>query len=112
MSNNIVDHETEQATRKILTYWFGSALASTWQITDRTVVATAELVDATSKCSGLFKFVPTPSGAFNGVGIVGTMAYHYAKDAVKRAVTDNSYYNSCIKDQAVRRRSVIEETTY
>lgn len=112
MSNNIVDHETEQATRKILTYWFGSALASTWQITDRTVVATAELVDATSKCSGLFKFVPTPNGAFNGVGIVGSMAYHYAKDAVKRAVTDNSYYNSCVKDQAVRRRSVIEETTY
>lgn len=29
MSNNIVDHETEQATRKILTYCFGSTLAST-----------------------------------------------------------------------------------
>lgn len=112
MGNNVVDHDTEQATRKILTYWFGSTLVGTWQITDRTVVATAELVDATAKCSGLFKFVPTPSSAMSGVGIIGSMAFNYAKDAVKRAATDNSYYNTCVKDQAVRRRSVIEETTY
>lgn len=106
-----VDHDTEQATKKILVYWYGS-VASDWRITEQTVVATAELVDGTTKCSGLFKYVPTPSGAFNGVGIVGSMAYHYAKDAVKRAVTDNSYYNSCVKSQALYRKSAIQETTF
>lgn len=105
-----VDHETEEATRKILLHWFGP-VAKNWRITEQTVAATAELLGATNQCNSVFKFVPTPSGAFTGGGTLGKMAFDYAKDAVKRAATDNSYYNSCVSGQAARRRSEVQETT-
>lgn len=89
-----VDYETEQATRKILAHWYGESIVSNWNITEQTVVATAELLGATDQCSSVFKIVPKPTNAFSGIGIMGKMAYDYAKDAVKRAVTDNSYYNA------------------
>lgn len=111
MSDHIIDHDTEQATRKILTYWFGASIVNSWKITDRTVIATAELLEATKECGSIFKYVPKPSGAMGGIGIVGSMAFNYAKDAIKRAATDNSYYRSCVKTQAIHRRSVVEETT-
>lgn len=106
-----VDHETEQATRKILSYWFDNNVDN-WTITDRTVIATAELLGATNECNSVFKLVPTPSGAFTGLGTMGSMAFNYAKDAVIRAATDKSYYHACIKSQALYRRSELESTTF
>lgn len=106
-----VDYETEQATKQILASWYGPQ-AKSWQITKKTVVAVAEVLKLSGECGALFKLVPKPTAAFSGVGILGKMAYDYAKDAVKRSIYDNKYYNSCVKQAAADMREKVFSTTY
>lgn len=107
---NYVDYETEENSRKMLAYWFGSE-AQNWQVTDRTVVAIADLLKETDQCGSIFKLVPTPSGAFSGVGIISSTVFNYAKAAIKRAATENTYYNTCVKAVAVKKKTEVYMTT-
>lgn len=102
-----VDYETEQETRKLLVAWFGPQ-ANDFRITEKMVIEVAKTLEASGECSSLFKFVPKPSGAFSGVGIIASEAFNYAKDAVKKATSDKHlYYNTCIKFKANERQEAI-----
>lgn len=107
---NYVDHETEESTKKLLVAWYKES-ATGWQPSDRTVAVVAEILEASGSCSSLFKFVPKPSSAFSGVGILASETFNYAKDAVKRTAKDKqTYYNACVIRHAEARKSAVMET--
>lgn len=102
-----VDYETEQETRKLIVAWFGTQ-ANNWHITEQTVIEVAKILEASGECSSIFKYVPKPSGAFSGVGILMSEAFNYAKDSVKKAASDKQlYYSTCVKFKANERQEAI-----
>jgi len=109
---NYVDYDTEQSTKKLLVAWYGSQ-ANNWTISADTVVAVADILQTSNKCGAIFKFVPQPSGAFSGVGVITSTVFNYAKDAIKQVASDNQlYYNSCVKDAAASERTRVYMSTF
>lgn len=104
---NYISHETEESTKRLLVAWYKDK-ARNWTPSENTVVIVAEILKASGECSSIFKYVPKPSGAFTGVGILASEAFNYAKDAVKRAASDKqTYYNTCVIRHALARETEV-----
>lgn len=97
-----LDQETENIVRVLITAWYG-AQASSWSITDETVLQVAKVLENSGKCSDIMQYVPTPMGAFSGASTLTKMGMNYIKTAIKKAASDKAlYYNSCIIVEAAR----------
>lgn len=107
-----IDRDVEESVKKMLVVWYGPQ-ADNWRVNDRVVLAVAEILEATGECSSVFRYVPTPAGAFTGGGQMGKMALSYAIASVKRAAADEQmYYLSCVKRKALERRTEMDRAVY